>query len=265
MSEYQWLTVSEDDPRLLQLVAKPLPPAVVYLLAISNQGESVAAGSLRLLQPGEAIVEVLVEPAYRQRGLGRECTERLITLADNYPLLRLTAHGTKAFWLELGFCQVLRDEFSRLLPAAVAELEQTWHQDIPITDFMGLTISHYQPGAVETRADLAANINVHQTMFAGSIYSQAVLTGWGLVHLALKNSGFSGSIVLADGSIRYRKPIAESPRGWVKSTLPATRFASLSLGKRVHVELEVDIFSGQETTPGAIFNGRYVILPSEAK
>ena len=265
MTDVTWQSVAADDPLLQQLVAKVLPTALVYRVATNEAGEALAAGCLRQQGEQQAEIEVLVLESQRGRGLGRACVEQLVLLAQEWPVLRLVAHGDKGFWRSLGFCQVSADVFSRLLPAAVEELQQTWHREIPITAFMGLSITDYQADAVETSANLSANINVHQTMFAGSIYSQAVLTGWGLVHLALKNSGFKGSIVLADGSIRYRKPVAESPRGWARASLPATKFASLSLGKKVHIELEVDIFSGPETTPGAIFNGRYVILPPAEK
>ena len=49
------------------------------------------------------------------------------------------------------------------------------------------------------KANLAANLNVRDTMFAGSIYSQCVLAGWGLIWLQLKEAGLGG-ILLAEGT-----------------------------------------------------------------
>ena len=53
-------------------------------------------------------------------------------------------------------------------------------------------ITHYDGQTFHLKANLAANLNVHDTMFAGSIYSQCVLAGWGLIWLQLKEAGLGG-------------------------------------------------------------------------
>ena len=51
-------------------------------------------------------------------------------------------------------------------------------------------ITHYDGQTFHLKANLAANLNVHDTMFAGSIYSQCVLAGWGLIWLQLRRRGW---------------------------------------------------------------------------
>jgi thioesterase domain-containing protein len=90
-------------------------------------------------------------------------------------------------------------------PDAVAALERlgtTWHEEIPLTRAMALEPVSWRDGTLTVAADLAPNVNVHGTAFAGSLYSIAALSGWGLVHLELERADVAGSIVIADGRIR---------------------------------------------------------------
>ena len=93
---------------------------------------------------------------------------------------------------------------------ALDVLARTWREEIPITDAMALAPVARTPGSLEVRADLAPNVNVHGTAFAGSLYAVAALSGWGLVHLELEAAGLDGSIVIAEGRIRYVSPVADA-------------------------------------------------------
>ena len=62
-------------------------------------------------------------------------------------------------------------------------LARTWRTEIPITDAMDLGPVRFDDHGLTVRADLAPNVNVHGTAFAGSLYAIAALSGWGLVHL----------------------------------------------------------------------------------
>lgn len=55
------------------------------------------------------------------------------------------------------------------------------------------------------------NQNPHHTLFAGSLFSLATLTGWGLIWLMLRERHLGGTIILADAHIRYSKPISGKP------------------------------------------------------
>lgn len=90
---------------------------------------------------------------------------------------------------------------------ALVDLRETWHREIPLTDAMDLEPLAFEDHALTVRASLAPNVNVHGTAFAGSLYATAALAGWGLVHLELQAAGIDGAIVIAEGAIRYRRPV----------------------------------------------------------
>ncbi|HSG91247.1 MAG TPA: YiiD C-terminal domain-containing protein [Pseudomonadales bacterium] len=103
-------------------------------------------------------------------------------------------------------------------------LGSTWHGEIPLTAAMGLEPLTFDGETLVIGADLAPNVNVHGTAFAGSLYAIAALSGWGLVHLCLQRAGVDGSIVIADGHIRYLKPVAE--RIEARCTMPGELLAA---------------------------------------
>lgn len=91
--------------------------------------------------------------------------------------------------------------------ALCVELRDTWHREIPLSAVMGIGIDRYEEDTLVVRAPLSPNRNVHGTAFAGSLFSVCVLTGWGATWLALRRRGLSGTIVVADSQVRYRKPV----------------------------------------------------------
>lgn len=92
----------------------------------------------------------------------------------------------------------------------LADLERTWHSEIPITSTMDVAPESFAGHTLTVRATLEPNVNVHGTAFAGSLYAVAALSGWGLVHLELGAAGIPGSIVIAEGRINYRRPVQEN-------------------------------------------------------
>ena len=98
-------------------------------------------------------------------------------------------------------------------------------------------------------------------MFAGSIFSLATLTGWGMIFLQLKQKNLAGEIVLGDGNIHYHKPITMQPRALCHVESLSGKFETLAKGKKCHIKLQVDILDGD--TAVAEFSGVYWILPPE--
>jgi thioesterase domain-containing protein len=88
-----------------------------------------------------------------------------------------------------------------------AELQATWHRDIPPAAAMAVTVADYDGHTLTVRAPLAVNRNLHGTAFAGSLFSVCVLTGWGATWLALRERALAGTIVVADSEIKYRKAV----------------------------------------------------------
>lgn len=140
------------------------------------------------------------------------------------------------------------------------QLVETWHSTIPLSKFMQLNVASFDGRQLCCQAPMEPNINLHHTMFAGSIYTLATLTGWGLQYLQLKAAGLSGSQVLADAEIHYRKPVILQPQGRSCISRVEGELAPLLSGRKAIQRIEVDVFSGDELA--ATFSGRYVVLPS---
>ena len=148
-----------------------------------------------------------------------------------------------------------------LHPKWCKALQETWSETIPITEHMGIKLYQYTGRTLETRASLNKNINIHGTMFAGSIFSLATLTGWGLIYLQLKERGLSGDIVLGDGDIHYHKPITMKPRAICNIETLSGKFAPLQKNKKARFELSVAILDND--TAVAEFEGVFWVLPPE--
>ncbi|WP_442800758.1 thioesterase domain-containing protein [Shewanella sp. AS16] len=142
-------------------------------------------------------------------------------------------------------------------PELLERLRRTWHDTIPVSEFMAIRPSAFDGRSLMVEAPLAPNINLHQTMFAGSIYTLMTLSGWGMLWLQQQLAGVSGDIVLADAHIRYLAPVTGNPLA--KVAWPETGQAPLSQGRKAKVKLEVELFSAD--TLCARFSGLYVSLP----
>ena len=96
-------------------------------------------------------------------------------------------------------------------------------------------------------------------MFAGSIFSLATLTGWGMLFLLLKQKGLTGDIVLGDGDIHYHKPITDKPSATCNIESISGKFKYLERNKKCRIELQVNVLDNQ--IPVAEFKGVYWIIP----
>lgn len=139
----------------------------------------------------------------------------------------------------------------------VRRLAFTWHQTIPLSQFMQLAPVSFDGEEFVVGAPMGPNLNLHQTMFAGSIYTLMTLTGWGMVWLQQELAEIEGDIVLADANIRYLAPVTQQPVA--KVTWPSESEAGLKQGQKSKVELEVSLFSADVLC--AKFIGKYVSLP----
>ncbi len=89
------------------------------------------------------------------------------------------------------------------------ELQEIWHNEIPLSKNMELSIVSFANNQLITRASLAPNVNVHGTAFAGSLYAVQALTGWGMMHLQTQMLGVDASILIANGNIDYSLPVKQ--------------------------------------------------------
>ncbi|MFD2179150.1 bifunctional GNAT family N-acetyltransferase/hotdog fold thioesterase [Veronia pacifica] len=257
-----------------------------HRMIVDSKGEPVAVGRLYLTPENDGQIRYMaVTPDYRNRGLGALLLMALESLARQEGALRLVCNAREdavGFYNQHGFNsqgelseergpvrhqQMLKalDPLSDVVrrPEWCAELQQRWQSQIPISDKMGIRISQYTGYRFELTALLNANLNPHHSMFAGSIFSMATLTGWGMVWLLMKERRLNADIVLADSHIRYKAPITEKPRAVVSLDSLSGDLDRLATGRKARVKLEVAIFS-DETAVGT-FTGTFVLVPKSAE
>lgn len=258
-----------------------LEDVAVHRMIQSDSGEALAVGRLHLLDESTAQVRYMaVSEQARGQGLGQRVLQALEqqALALGAKRLILNARDSATgFYQQAGYQygamqaalfgiphqqmwkQICFDRDSSILQAWCRQLVALWHQTIPLSAFMQLDIEKFDGSTLYCQAALAPNQNLHHTMFAGSIYAMATLTGWGLVHLQLQELGLDGDIVLADGRIRYLAPLKSQPRARVSLLQVRGNLQGLAQGKKVRQSLSVELLDGEQVV--AEFEGRFVVLP----
>ncbi len=247
------------------------------------QGNVIAVGRVHMNSSEEAQVRhVAVEKQYQSKGLAKMLVASLESVARSEGAVRIVTNSTALaihFFHSVGFedqnevpsemgdqqrqqmVKRLVDPNSILLhPKWCKLLQDTWHDTIPISEQMGIKLHQFTGRTLETRASLNKNINLHGTMFAGSVFSLATLTGWGMIFLKLKEKGLSGDIVLGDGNIHYHKPITMQPRALCNIESLSGKFDSLSKSKKCQIKLNVSILDGDSAV--AEFSGVFWVLPT---
>lgn len=126
---------------------------------------------------------------------------------------------------------------------------------------MGVRIQQYTGQKFITTMPETGNQNPHHTLFAGSLFSLATLTGWGLIWLMLRERHLGGTIILADAHIRYSKPISGKPHAVADLGALSGDLDRLARGRKARVQMQVEIFGDE--TPGAVFEGTYIVLPAK--
>lgn len=253
-----------------------------HRMIVDNDDQPIAAGRLHLSSSGEGhIFYLAVEEAYRRRRLGTLLVMALEEIARQQGVKRLILHaheGTDEFYVKCGYraigelltsmgCIRYQQMQKNLYETDIIirdakwcqELQQSWHDNIPLSQVMGIRIHQYTGQIFETRAAIDPNLNLHGTMFAGSIYSLATLTGWGLLHLWLKDEYQQASIVLADANIHYHKPLLSAPGAIARMSDIEGDLQPLSQGNKTRVTVQVEVRDHDVLV--AEFIGIYALLP----
>ncbi len=147
----------------------------------------------------------------------------------------------------------------RKLDALCAELEATWHREIPVSRAMAIRIHSRTSSELVVSAGLAENINVHGTAFAGSLYSVCVLTAWGSAWLALEQGRRRGQIVARKAEIDYLRPVTEEIkcRCVLADDTRREALADFDATGRARLELVAEIESAERAA--VRFAGRFVL------
>lgn len=80
-------------------------------------------------------------------------------------------------------------------------------EDIPLARQIGVQVLAYDGRSLVLAAPLGPNSNHKGTAFGGSLYSLAVLAGWGLLSLELEARAIAAEIVIQECAVDYRMPV----------------------------------------------------------
>lgn len=248
----------------------------------NRDGVVVAVGRIHMNSSEEAQVRhIAVDKDYQGKGLAKLLLSALEAVAREEGAIRIVTNSRQVsipFFQSSGFeiekeapnelGKLKRQQMVKRLtnsntillhPKWCQQLQDSWYETIPISEQMGIKLYQYSGKTLETRASLNKNINLHGTMFAGSIFSLATLTGWGMIFLQLKEKGLDGDIVLGDGNIHYHKPITMQPRALCNIESLNGKFDLLKKNKKCCIKLSVSILDGDNAV--AEFSGVFWILP----
>lgn len=256
------------------------------MLVDEDDGRVIGVGRVHYNSPEEAQIRFMaIDPDYQGQGHGVALIYALEKVALQQNAKRIIVNSrdnTVGFYERCGYLLteeantvdnplaehqlVKRLDHSNYIvyrPDWCEDLQRVWHEGIPISKAMGIHIYQYTGRMFEVHAPLASNINVHNTMFAGSIYTLATLTGWGMVQLQLQETGMQGSIVLGKADIEYKKPLKDNPRAVCNLLDVEGHFESLKTGKNAKLKLTVAVYDGDDFV--ALFTGVYFVLPEVEK
>ena len=86
-------------------------------------------------------------------------------------------------------------------------LQDYFHDHIPLSKAMAVEVEAATPQVVRLVAPLAPNTNHHGTVFGGSASAVAVLSAWGLLHVAMAEANINADLVVQKSSMSYELPI----------------------------------------------------------
>lgn len=175
-----------------------------HQMVVDEEGNLVAVGRLYINADNEASIRFMaVEPSVQDKGLGTLMAMTLESVARQEGVKRVTCSAREdavAFFAKLGFVnqgEITTPQttpvrhFLMIKPVATlddilhrgdwcGQLQQAWYEHIPLSEKMGVRIQQYTGQKFITTMPETGNQNPHHTLFAGSLFSLATLTGWGL-------------------------------------------------------------------------------------
>ncbi len=87
------------------------------------------------------------------------------------------------------------------------EITAYLHAQMPITRSLGARVELYEGDSVRLAAPLAPNLNHAATAFGGSLSAVAILSGWVLVHLQLRERGIANRLVIQRSVYDFAAPV----------------------------------------------------------
>ncbi|WP_286264325.1 bifunctional GNAT family N-acetyltransferase/hotdog fold thioesterase [Thalassotalea atypica] len=221
---------------------------------------------------------VAVDGGQQGKGIGRILMDELEKVARERGITSVNLNAREvslAFYQALGYqliekSHLLYGEIQHFLMSKSLEaseaieqslantLQEIWHETIPLSKAMNLNACYYDRKKFITSCDPQFNKNLHNTMFAGSIYTLATLTGWGWVYFQLQHLALDADIVLADANIRYLRPVSGAGHGVVTAEEVKGDLTPIENGRHGKMNITVHIYCGESLC--AVFTGKYVAI-----
>ena len=118
-------------------------------------------------------------------------------------------------------------------------LAEYLHGHMPLSRSMAVSVVSASASEVMLEAPLAPNLNVHGTMFGGSIATLALLAAWSVVHLRLEQQQFAGQLVVSRSETDYLRPISGPARAIARLDGPDWDSFSSQLARHSKARLTV--------------------------
>ena len=139
-------------------------------------------------------------------------------------------------------------------------LQQLLHGHVPAAKFMGIALEAYDGRTLSLTAPFGPNRNMHQTAFAGSLFSIAALSVWGLLYLKLREAGQEPNIVISKSEISYKQPVVQNIRA--TASIPDTAsfehfLKTVAAHQQSKITLDSKIMAGQRVAVD--FQGTLVV------
>ncbi|GAA5793065.1 bifunctional GNAT family N-acetyltransferase/hotdog fold thioesterase [Vibrio cholerae] len=254
-----------------------------HRMIVDSRGYPIAIGRLYITPDCEGQIRYMAVKANRRsKGMGSLILVALESLARQEGAKRLVCNAREdaiPFYAKNGFerrgeltdergpvrhQQMVKtlDPMANVLrkPEWCTELQDRWGKHIPISDKMGIKIQQYTGYQFQCCAQLNPNLNPHNTLFAGSAFTLATLTGWGMAWLLMRERDLQGDIVLVDSHIRYRHPVVQNPVASTSLDGISGDLDRLESGRKARIIVRVIISSGE--VEAIEFIGTYMLIPN---
>lgn len=140
------------------------------------------------------------------------------------------------------------------------ELTAYLHAQIPVTAALGTRVEHYDGASVRISAPLARNVNHLGTAFGGSLAAVAILAGWSLVELQLRDRGVRAHVVIQRGTLEFEAPVDGDFAATATLPDPAAwdRFLAILARHRAARVTVTTTLTGASGVVGGVHEGTFV-------
>lgn len=91
----------------------------------------------------------------------------------------------------------------------ISEVLKYVHEHIPITAELGAGIKSYDGTTVSISAPLDVNINHRNSAFGGSLSAVAILSGWALLFIKMRELNLKTKLVIQSSNFEFTNPVID--------------------------------------------------------